>query len=139
MKKSAFYTIPIFSLLYYVLLLILYSGSLYIVVDNHIQEIPTDWFVLSFNVLHIVLSFLLIAFIKNKKVCHLILAAASLGVEIFGAVRFIPYINTFMENQNYSLPMYAAIFVVCFGFLTIAHTVTALKGKKKDIILNEEA
>ncbi len=139
MKKSAFYTIPIFCLLYYVMLLVLYSGNIYIVISNIIYDVPTDWALLSLNVAHIVLSFLLIAFIKNKKICHSILAVLSFGIGIYGAVRFWPYVMTFIENAIYSLPMFTAMFVICFGILGIAHTVTALKKSKKEPILNEEA
>lgn len=138
MKKSAFYTIPIFCLLYYVMLLVLYSGNIYIVISNIIYDVPTDWVLLSLNVLHIVLSFLLIAFVKNKRICHSILALLSFGIGIYSAVTFWSDIMTFIENSIYSLPLFVAMFVICFGILGIAHTVTALKKSKEEIIVNEE-
>lgn len=127
MKKNAFYTIPIFCLLYYVMLLVLYSGNIYIIISNKIFDVPTDWLLLSLNVVHIVLSFLLIAFVKNKKVCHSILAVLSFGIGVYSAVRFWPYVITFIENSIYSLPLFVALLVICFSVLGISHTVTALK------------
>lgn len=137
MKKSAFYSLPIFCFVYYIMLNILYGGNIYVVSEGHFYHVPIDWALLIGNVLYIVLSFMLIAFIKNKLCAHLILAFLSVSICTYGTISMFKHIKVFTDNQSYSLPLFAAMFTVCFAFLTIMHLITAFK--KKESNTNENA